>query len=218
LTQRSDHRRPTCRAWAAWARIWAAPTPTRARALTVNGSSWPFDGAPGRIRTCDARFRKPTLYPLSYGGRTAGYPGKHRRPAGDRRLWRVFALVPSSQAQGWNERSWWPCDRRFDRHRRYARRRRRRRPRLHLRLVAAAGRHQHDEPDNEPPRVHASSLGIAVPRQGRADPGTFGLQRTRVTLGLPSRSVQLHRALGGAAAARGRAGAWLRRSLPVSRT
>ena len=24
--------------------------------------------APGRIRTCDARFRKPTLYPLSYGG------------------------------------------------------------------------------------------------------------------------------------------------------
>ncbi len=26
-------------------------------------------GAPGRIRTSDARFRKPTLYPLSYGGR-----------------------------------------------------------------------------------------------------------------------------------------------------
>src|SRR5207302_10128562 len=25
-------------------------------------------GAPGRIRTSDARFRKPTLYPLSYGG------------------------------------------------------------------------------------------------------------------------------------------------------
>lgn len=25
-------------------------------------------GAPGRNRTCDARFRKPTLYPLSYGG------------------------------------------------------------------------------------------------------------------------------------------------------
>jgi L-iditol 2-dehydrogenase len=24
-------------------------------------------GGPGRIRTCDARFRKPTLYPLSYG-------------------------------------------------------------------------------------------------------------------------------------------------------
>ena len=26
-----------------------------------------FFGAPGRIRTCDPRFRKPTLYPLSYG-------------------------------------------------------------------------------------------------------------------------------------------------------
>ncbi len=23
---------------------------------------------PGRIRTCDNRFRKPVLYPLSYGG------------------------------------------------------------------------------------------------------------------------------------------------------
>jgi hypothetical protein len=27
-------------------------------------------GAPGRIRTCDARFRKPMLYPLSYEGLT----------------------------------------------------------------------------------------------------------------------------------------------------
>src|SRR5213082_1192957 len=27
-----------------------------------------FESAPGRSRTCDARFRKPTLYPLSYGG------------------------------------------------------------------------------------------------------------------------------------------------------
>ena len=25
-------------------------------------------GAPGRIRTCDSRFRKPLLYPLSYEG------------------------------------------------------------------------------------------------------------------------------------------------------
>lgn len=25
------------------------------------------DGGPERIRTSDARFRKPTLYPLSYG-------------------------------------------------------------------------------------------------------------------------------------------------------
>ncbi len=28
----------------------------------------PAGGAPGRIRTCDARFRKPMLYPLSYEG------------------------------------------------------------------------------------------------------------------------------------------------------
>ncbi len=29
-------------------------------------------GAPGKIRTCDTRFRKPLLYPLSYGGGTCG--------------------------------------------------------------------------------------------------------------------------------------------------
>jgi hypothetical protein len=29
-------------------------------------------GAPGRIRTSDTRFRKPVLYPLSYGGGTRG--------------------------------------------------------------------------------------------------------------------------------------------------
>jgi len=28
----------------------------------------PFTGALGRIRTCDTRFRKPLLYPLSYEG------------------------------------------------------------------------------------------------------------------------------------------------------
>jgi hypothetical protein len=27
-----------------------------------------FTGAPGRIRTCDARLRSPALYPLSYEG------------------------------------------------------------------------------------------------------------------------------------------------------
>ena len=36
---------------------------TPLRPLTCDNSC-----APGRIRTCDARFRKPTLYPLSYGG------------------------------------------------------------------------------------------------------------------------------------------------------
>jgi hypothetical protein len=29
-------------------------------------------GAPGRIRTCDARLRSPALYPLSYEGGAAG--------------------------------------------------------------------------------------------------------------------------------------------------
>ena len=28
----------------------------------------PCSGAPGRIRTCDARLRSPALYPLSYEG------------------------------------------------------------------------------------------------------------------------------------------------------
>src|SRR5829696_4040036 len=41
-------------------------------------------GAPGRIRTCDARFRKPTLYPLSYGSGlgkpTADDPSADLRP------------------------------------------------------------------------------------------------------------------------------------------
>jgi hypothetical protein len=40
---------------------------TRLRSSLVKRRSDHF-GAPGRIRTCDARFRKPTLYPLSYGG------------------------------------------------------------------------------------------------------------------------------------------------------
>jgi hypothetical protein len=38
-----------------------------------------FASAPGRIRTCDTRFRKPTLYPLSYEGLTAPYLGKRWR-------------------------------------------------------------------------------------------------------------------------------------------
>ena len=29
-------------------------------------------GGPGRIRTCGTRFRKPLLYPLSYGAREEG--------------------------------------------------------------------------------------------------------------------------------------------------
>jgi hypothetical protein len=41
------------------------------------------DRALGRIRTCDTRFRKPVLYPLSYeglpgNGRRAAHPIRHR--------------------------------------------------------------------------------------------------------------------------------------------
>ena len=39
--------------------------PRRFQASAEIGQS---HGAPGRIRTCDARFRKPMLYPLSYEG------------------------------------------------------------------------------------------------------------------------------------------------------
>lgn len=30
--------------------------------------TWDFSRAPDRNRTCDLWYRKPTLYPLSYGG------------------------------------------------------------------------------------------------------------------------------------------------------
>jgi hypothetical protein len=39
----------------------------RIRALWRLGAVRRHGSAPGRTRTCDARFRKPTLYPLSYG-------------------------------------------------------------------------------------------------------------------------------------------------------
>ncbi len=34
-------------------------------------------GASGRIRTCGTWYRKPVLYPLSYGGVTARRVGDH---------------------------------------------------------------------------------------------------------------------------------------------
>ena len=37
-----------------------------------------FRSAPGRTRTCDARFRKPTLYPLSYGSSASSLPNHPR--------------------------------------------------------------------------------------------------------------------------------------------
>jgi hypothetical protein len=43
-----------------------------------NALAWYFTCAPGRTRTYDARFRKPTLYPLSYGG--GGCRKRGRKP------------------------------------------------------------------------------------------------------------------------------------------
>jgi hypothetical protein len=55
-------------------RIPPKPLPCASRLMAPGGPPDPAKMlelavcAPGRIRTCDARFRKPTLYPLSYGG------------------------------------------------------------------------------------------------------------------------------------------------------
>ena len=50
------------------------PTAEQAKMVAADGRSMyrptrshPY-GAPGRNRTCDTRFRKPMLYPLSYEG------------------------------------------------------------------------------------------------------------------------------------------------------
>jgi hypothetical protein len=87
--------------WTTWSRgcatlcatrMWSRADPT----LFDSGASNPemtsclsiLLGAPGRIRTCDARFRKPTLYPLSYEG---GAWRKPSRKASQFPKW-VFAM------------------------------------------------------------------------------------------------------------------------------
>src|SRR6185312_11746031 len=50
----------------------------RARALFLSSQVKPLESAPSRIRTCDTRFRKPMLYPLSYEGVRVG---RDRRPS-----------------------------------------------------------------------------------------------------------------------------------------
>ena len=40
----------------------------RSWSMTPQNTNSRISGAPGATRTPDARFRKPTLYPLSYGG------------------------------------------------------------------------------------------------------------------------------------------------------
>ena len=52
-------------------------------------------GAPARIRTCGTRFRKPMLYPLSYGG-GAGAIGGRKPGAGPLRIGRCGLLEPRS--------------------------------------------------------------------------------------------------------------------------
>ena len=62
-------------------------------------------GAPGRIRTCDARFRKPTLYPLSYGGLrceaaeptllSTSRPRHDYRPSSHCVPWRIGPRLPA---------------------------------------------------------------------------------------------------------------------------
>ena len=60
------------------------PNPPPSVRLTVRLLS----GAPGKNRTCDLRFRKPLLYPLSYGGEPAGIAGESCTP-------RFFSQVPA---------------------------------------------------------------------------------------------------------------------------
>jgi hypothetical protein len=53
--------------------FWCAPSVPRNQDHDGYGPcppalTWGFAGALGRIRTCDTRFRKPMLYPLSYEG------------------------------------------------------------------------------------------------------------------------------------------------------
>ena len=44
-------------------------TPAELKRINIGVSSPQITGgAPGRSRTCGTRFRKPLLYPLSYGG------------------------------------------------------------------------------------------------------------------------------------------------------
>src|SRR5205823_2997880 len=52
---------------------------TRRRCVTRQAEPNISDCAPGRNRTCDTRFRKPLLYPLSYEGHE-GSPQSYPRP------------------------------------------------------------------------------------------------------------------------------------------
>src|SRR6476619_2973418 len=59
-------------------------------------------GAPGRIRTCDTRFRKPMLYPLSYEGRRGLSTSRGRRGSLARRPARVRPGYAGGMGHGHN--------------------------------------------------------------------------------------------------------------------
>ena len=54
-----------------------AHDPLAAMALPSGFRECEIQSAPGRIRTCDSWYRKPVLYPLSYGGITAMAAARH---------------------------------------------------------------------------------------------------------------------------------------------
>jgi hypothetical protein len=51
---------------------------------SITWRATPVVGASGRIRTCDTWYRKPVLYPLSYGGMRQRRDPEHYRATGPR--------------------------------------------------------------------------------------------------------------------------------------
>ncbi len=74
--------------------------------------------APGRIRTCDTRFRRAVLYPLSYGGGACVSPSALAESVGLHAVWAVGEGGPG-QGSGWGwprggvgregAGEWWPA-------------------------------------------------------------------------------------------------------------
>jgi hypothetical protein len=81
--------------------------------MSQRGECWPAlaggKGTPGRTRTCDPRFRKPVLYPLSYEGKRPCFRevssflrlGLYNRSYnGHASLSRLYAVQPKRPAGG----------------------------------------------------------------------------------------------------------------------
>ncbi len=65
--------------------------------ITDTGIYQVLYGAPGRIRTCDTRFRKPMLYPLSYG--SGNRPRRLSTAAVGRAVARLVFVQPLCEVQ-----------------------------------------------------------------------------------------------------------------------